>query len=374
MEPRASTHNSRVTPSVLPPSRLERGVAAALLLALAVGCFFVLRPFVAAILWGAILAFATWPVFGLVKRRLHLGRSAAALLMVVAAFLVMLAPLFLVVADVADGAKQLVKAGKDILAAGLPGPPDWIASIPFAGARIDEQWRHLATEEQDIQVLLAPYAAAMGRWGLDKGVNVGIVLAQGALELALALFVAFFFYRDGAALAARARDGLSRLLGDSGPRLLSVAGNTVKSVVYGVLGTALIQAMLMLVGLLIAGVPNAVLLAFVTGITSPLPIGPPIVWLGAAAWLYATAGWGWAVFMLAWGAGLVSMADNVVRPLLISRGGTTPIVVTLLGILGGVIAFGFLGLFLGPTLLAVGYSLVSEWTARHPAAERQKQA
>ncbi|MBM3479558.1 MAG: AI-2E family transporter, partial [Alphaproteobacteria bacterium] len=164
------------------------------------------------------------------------------------------------------------------------------------------------------------------------------------------------------------------LLGDSGPRLLSVASNTVKSVVYGVLGTALIQAMLMLVGLLIAGVPNAVLLAFVTGITSPLPIGPPIVWLGAAAWLYATAGWVWAVFMLAWGAGLVSMADNVVRPLLISRGGTTPIVVTLLGILGGVIAFGFLGLFLGPTLLAVGYSLVSEWTARHPAAERQKQA
>jgi predicted PurR-regulated permease PerM len=117
-----------------------------------------------------------------------------------------------------------------------------------------------------------------------------------------------------------------------------------------------------------------VLLAFVTGITSPLPIGPPVVWLGAAAWLYATAGWGWAVFMLAWGLGLVSMADNVVRPLLISRGGTTPIVVTLLGILGGVIAFGFLGLFLGPTLLAVGYSLVSEWTARHPAAERQTQA
>jgi len=194
------------------------------------------------------------------------------------------------------------------------------------------------------------------------------------LELALALFVAFFFYRDGASLAARARDGLSRLLGESGPRLLSVAGNTVKSVVYGVLGTALVQAMLMLVGLLIAGVPNAVLLAFVTGITSPLPIGPPVVWLGAAAWLYATAGWGWAVFMLAWGLGLVSMADNVVRPLLISRGGTTPIVVTLLGILGGVIAFGFLGLFLGPTLLAVGYSLVSEWTARHPAAERQTQA
>jgi predicted PurR-regulated permease PerM len=117
----------------------------------------------------------------------------------------MLAPLFLVVADVADGAKQLVKAGKDILAAGLPGPPDWIASIPFVGARIDEQWRHMTSEEQEIQALLAPYAAAMGRWGLDKGVNIGIVLAQGALELALALFVAFFFYRDGASLATGSR-------------------------------------------------------------------------------------------------------------------------------------------------------------------------
>lgn len=365
------THNSPVAASPHPPSRLERGIAATLLVALAIGCFVVLRPFVAAILWGAILAYATWPVFGMVQRRLGIGRSAASLLMIVAAFLVMLAPLFLVVADVADGAKQLAKAGRDILAAGLPGPPDWIAAIPLVGSRVDDQWRSLSTQEQEIQGLLAPYAAAMGRWGLDKGVNVGIVLAQGALELALALFVAFFFYRDGEALAGRARDGLSRLLGERGPRLLAVAGNTVKSVVYGVLGTALVQATLMLVGLLVAGVPNAVLLAFVTGVTSPLPIGPPVVWLGAAAWLYATAGWGWAVFMLAWGAGLVSMADNVVRPLLISRGGTTPIVVTLLGILGGVIAFGFLGLFIGPTLLAVGYSLVHEWTTRHLAADAQ---
>ena len=254
-----------------------------------------------------------------------------------------------------------------------PGEEDEAVALGCAAVvSTPEAWeRARARHDLDVHVEVE---TGMGRWGLDKGVNIGIVLAQGALELALALFVAFFFYRAGASLASRLRDGLSRLLGESGPRLLSVAGNTVKSVVYGVLGTALVQAMLMLVGLLIAGVPNAVLLAFVTGITSPLPIGPPVVWLGAAAWLYATAGWGWAVFMLAWGLGLVSMADNVVRPLLISRGGTTPIVVTLLGILGGVIAFGFLGLFLGPTLLAVGYSLVSDWTARHPAAERPKQA
>lgn len=360
-------------PSAL-PSRLERGIAATLLAALAIGCVLVLRPFFAAILWGAILVYATWPVFTWIQRRLRIGRSAAALLMILAAFLVMVAPLALVVSDFADDVRDLLRNLRVVMSMNLPDPPEWVVQLPMVGPRVDEQWRKLSLEEQELQTLAAPYLEALGRWGWGKGVNIGIGLAQGTLELVLALFVAFFFYRDGARLAGRIEGGLMRLAGQRGQRLLHVAGNTVQAVVYGIVGTALVQAALMLVGLTIAGVPNAMLLAFLTGITSPLPVGPPIFWIGAAIWLYATAGLGWCLFMLAWGAGLVSMADNVVRPLLISRGGTTPIVLTLLGILGGVFAFGFLGLFLGPTLLALGYSLLQEWTSPEPAAAESRSA
>lgn len=344
-------------------ARIERGVVGILLAGLVIGCLLVVRPFIAAILWAAILAYATWPAFLAVERRLGVRRSTAALITILIACAVMLAPLVFVVTDFADDATSMVRNARDFLAAGLPGPPSWVASIPVIGARIDEQWKLIAADRSELEVLIAPYAQVLGRWGLDAGVNVGLGLAQGTLELALALFITFFFYRDGAALALRIQGGLARLAGERGLRLLDVAGNTVQAVVYGVVGTALVQAALMLIGLMIAGVPNAILLAFLVGITSPLPIGPPLVWIGSAIYLYLTDGIGWAVFMLVWGIALVSSADNIVRPLLIARGGTTPIVITLLGILGGVLAFGFLGLFLGPTLLAVGYSLLHEWTA-----------
>ena len=350
------------------PSRLERGIAATLLVALAVGCLFVLRPFFAAILWGAILVYATWPVFVWLQKRLAIGRSTAALIMILIAFAVMVAPLAFVVADFADDVAALMREVNVVLAMNLPEPPAWVAGLPFVGAKLDEHWRRLSVDEPELQTLVAPYLEALGRWGWGKGVNIGIGLAQGTLELLLALFVAFFLYRDGTAIAARVEGGMVRLAGARGQRLLNVAGTTTQAVVYGIVGTAIVQASLMLIGLTIAGVPNALLLAFLTGITSPLPVGPPIFWLGAAVWLYATAGLGWCLFMLAWGAGIVSMADNVVRPLLISRGGSTPIVLTLLGILGGVLAFGFLGLFLGPTLLALAYSLIQEWTTPEPVA------
>jgi predicted PurR-regulated permease PerM len=131
---------------------------------------------------------------------------------------------------------------------------------------------------------------------------------------------------------------------------------------YGLLGTALAQALVAAIGFAIAGVPAVMLLSVLVFVTSVAPIGPPVVWGGAALWLFATGQVGWGIFMLVWGALLISSVDNVVRPMLISRGSSLPFLLTLLGVLGGVIAFGFVGMFIGPTLLAVGYSLVTGWT------------
>jgi predicted PurR-regulated permease PerM len=144
--------------------------------------------------------------------------------------------------------------------------------------------------------------------------------------------------------------------------VLTTVSRTVRGVMYGMLGTALAQALVAVVGFLIAGVPAVPLLGIGTFLFSLVPVGPPLIWGGAALWLFDQGRPGWGVFMLLWGFFLISGVDNVVKPLLISRGSSLPFLLVLLGVLGGVMAFGFVGLFIGPTLLAVGYSLLRNWT------------
>jgi len=152
-------------------------------------------------------------------------------------------------------------------------------------------------------------------------------------------------------------------------QLLQIVGGTINGVVYGIVGTGIAQAVAALVGYFIAGVPGALMLGFLTFFLSLVPAGPALIWIGAAAWLFHGDRAGWAVFMLLWGFFVISGIDNVVKPLLISRGASLPVALVRLGVLGGVIAFGFVGIFLGPVLLAVGFNLARRWTeARAPAA------
>jgi predicted PurR-regulated permease PerM len=151
-------------------------------------------------------------------------------------------------------------------------------------------------------------------------------------------------------------------MGEHAREVGETISRTVRGVMYGLLGTALAQALVAALGFFIAGVPAVPLLSVLVFVSSLIPVGPPIVWGGAALWLFSRGETGWGIFMLVWGFFLISGVDNVVRPMLISRGSSLPFLLTLLGVLGGVIAFGFVGMFIGPTLLAVGYSLMSGWT------------
>jgi predicted PurR-regulated permease PerM len=152
--------------------------------------------------------------------------------------------------------------------------------------------------------------------------------------------------------------------------LLTVAANTVRGVVYGILGTGLVQALMAGIGYFIAGVPGAALLALLTFFLSVVPVGPPLVWIPAALWLFHQGSTGWGIFMLAWGV-LVSSVDNVVKPWLISQGSDLPFILIFFGVLGGALMFGFIGVFIGPTLLAVGYRLVEEWASVTREAARE---
>jgi predicted PurR-regulated permease PerM len=239
---------------------------------------------------------------------------------------------------------------------GPPQPPTWLESVPVIGRYATERWIEIAGDRQRMfeegQRLIEPAVA----W-LRAG---GLAIGRGMTEIAISILIAFFLYRDRVAFGDRVRAAATRIAGPYAEPLLLLAIGTLHSVVYGILGTALVQGMVAGIGLLIAGVPGAILLGLLTFFLSIVPMGPPLVWVPASVWLYQGGESGWALFMLIWGFG-VSSIDNFLKPWLISQGSTLPFILIFFGVIGGVLAFGFIGVFLGPTLLAVGYRLVLDW-------------
>jgi predicted PurR-regulated permease PerM len=338
--------------------RIEQIVVIALLMLLAVGCLAVLRPFLSALLWAMILSFSSWPLHAWLVRRLRGRRTLAALLMTLLVAAIFILPLAAVGTGLADSVAKVGGMVAVLLREGPPGPPAWVAGLPIVGPDLAERWLEVERLGAGWTAELKPYLDTGLNWLLSLGVRLG----EAILEVSLSVLVAFFFFRDGAEGARRLDAAVKRLAGDRAQQLLAVAGGTVRSVVYGVIGTALAQAALQGFGLWLAGVPAAFFLGFLTFFLGFVPVGPPLVWLPAAAWLLYNGAFGWGLFLVGWGMFVVSGVDNVLRPYLISRGSNLPLLLMLFGVLGGLLAFGFLGVFLGPTLLAVGYVLFREWS------------
>ncbi|MBN1505379.1 MAG: AI-2E family transporter [Sedimentisphaerales bacterium] len=336
--------------------RIEQIAGIALIGAILIGCGFVLRPFLSAILWAAILCFATWPLHELFLKWLRGRRNVAAGLMTAVLSLVLIIPFVVVGLTFTDS----VRAGMEWLdvqqAEGWPPPPAWVERIPLIGDRISQSWADFAADPSPAIHLWKPRLKAAGLWLLRHSLD----LAQGVFQLIVSVLIAFFLYRDGEGLVAQLREGFQRISGDYGQHLMDVVKSTVRSVVYGVIGTGLAQGIVAGIGFAIAAVPSPMLLALFTFFLSFVPFGPPIIWIGASIWLFAQGATGWGIFMAAYGVLAISSVDNVVKPYIISRGSKLPFVVMFIGVLGGVAAFGFIGIFLGPTLLAVGYSLAQE--------------
>ena len=358
------------TPSPTPPlspaaARIEQWITLVVLAVLVGGCYLVLKPFLTAVILAIILCCATWPVFARLQRAMGGRATWAALLVTLAVALVVLAPFVIVGISLAQNVNELLEHGKRLIDEGPPDPPAWVGQIPLVGEHARAYWAGIAHDSASFIGDLKQYIQPLQAFAISSGASV----AQGALQLALSIFIAFFFYRDGEAMSRRLTAGVGRIAGANGQHLIGVAVATMRGVVYGILGTAIAQGVLAAVGFWLAGVPAAPLLGLVTFFLSPVPIGPPLIWAPAAFWLFSQDHAGWGVFMLIWGVAVVSSVDNFVKPLIISRGSNLPFILVLLGVLGGVIAFGFIGVFLGPTLLAIGFALIHDWSE-----ERRKAA
>lgn len=336
--------------------RFELVISGAALVLLLLGCAVVLRPFVTSLLWAVVLWLTTAPIHQEVLTWVGGRRTAAAALMTLGIASVLLVPIVIVGFSLADSAQDLAAATSRWFESGPPQPPQWLESIPLIGRYVAERWAAIAGDSQrmieQLQTVVQPATSVL--------VSSGLTIGRGMTELAMSVLIAFFLYRDRVAFGDHFRAAAARIAGPSADPLIDLAVNTLHSVVYGILGTAVAQGVMSAIGLLIAGVPGAILLGLLTFFLSIVPMGPPLVWVPASVWLYQTGQTGWALFMLIWGVG-VSSIDNFLKPWLISQGSTLPFILIFFGVIGGALAFGFIGVFLGPTLLAVGYRLVLDW-------------
>ena len=339
----------------------RRLLLAAAALALALACLLVLRPFIVPILWAGVLAYASWPVFGALRRLLHRFDTLAALLMTLIIGCAVVMPvlwiLVLVQSELIGAYHQLT----GYLAHGSPQLPAFVQRAPWIGERLQQALQRYSANP-------AALTQQASRWVLSWASQLGSIIGgvgRNLLRLALTLVTLFFFFRDGERIALQGQQVLHRLFQDRLDAYLQTAGRMTRAVVYGLLITAFAQGLIAGIGYAVLGLSAPVLLGMLTGILSIVPLaGTAIVWAPIAVWLMVSSHLIKGVILLGWGSLLVHPAENVLRPLLISNAMRVPFLLVLFGALGGLAAFGLIGLFVGPVLLAIAMAVWREWAAR----------
>jgi len=335
--------------------------AVAVLLTLA---YQVIAPFLVALTWAGILVFVTWTPFERLARLVRSRWLAAALIVLVLGS-VLVTPLVFAGIELSSRIDAIGDWYQQKMATGWPPVPHWIATLPLVGPRIEHFWTDLGTGDP----VAVAKARELGKLLIGLLLKVAAALGQGLLLGLLSLIFALFIYLGGQQLARWLYALAGRLGGEQGRELLDVAGETVRAVVYGIIGTALVQGALACFGYWISGVPYALSFGLISGLLALIPDGQALVGLPLALWLYQQGQTGWAIFLAIWMIGVVGVADNVIKPLLIGKRSSLPVVLILIGVVGGALAWGALGLFLGPTLLAVCHNVLGHWAFPQGSAQ-----
>ena len=329
------------------------------ILALIAASLWILRPFLAAAIWAIMIVVATWPLLKTLQRRLGGRRGLAVAVMTLAMLLLLVVPLWLAISTIADHAEDIANLARKFAASGLPQPPAWVAGLPLVGEKLAALWGQLADAgSQGLVAKAEPYAAQSGRWILAQVGGLGFMLLQFLLIVVLSAIL----YASGEAGASRALRFGRRLAGERGENAIILAGQAIRGVALGVGVTAIVQTLLGGIGLASAGVPFATLLSAVMLMLCIAQLGPGLVLFPAVAWLFWMGDTGWGSFLLVWSV-IVTALDNFLRPMLIKKGADVPLLLIFAGVIGGMLGFGLIGIFVGPVVLAVTYTLLEAWMA-----------
>ena len=326
---------------------------------LILGALWILRPFLGATIWATMIVVASWPALLWLQGRLWGKRWLATTLMTSVLLLVFVVPLSLAIVTIVVESDRIVGWFRALSVAQLPPPPAFIRELPLVGPRVVEAWEQaVLTGPGGLAARLAPYANDIVRWFVAEVGGVGFLVVQFLVTVVLA---ALMYARGETAAATVRRFGL-RLAGERGDNVVVLAGQAIRAVALGVGVTAIAQSVLGGVGLAIAGVPFASLLTAVMFMLCIAQLGPMLVLVPAVVWLYWSGEAGWGTFLLVVTV-IAGTMDNVLRPMLIKRGADLPLLLILAGVIGGLVAFGLVGIFVGPVLLAVTYKLLGDWIA-----------
>ena len=326
---------------------------------LLIGCIAVLTPFIGTLLLAVVICVTSSPMRDALLKLCRGRRNLMAALLCLLLVLLLVLPMALLSGSLADGVELAIAYLRPLLESGLPADvPDWVSEIPLFGSGFADYWHKLIASREEMNELLRQLIAPTRKMALAAVSLFG----QGLFQLALVIFFAFFIFRDADTYADAVRTASRKLAGNLGERMFRLADGTVTGVMIGIVGTAAAQALVAMVGFIVAGVPGIVILTVATFFFSMVPvIGATLIWAGAAVWLYEGGQTGWSIFMVLWGMFGISSVDNFLKPILISRTSSLPLLLIVVGVFGGVLVFGFIGLFLGPTLLALGQVLIREW-------------
>jgi predicted PurR-regulated permease PerM len=339
---------------------LTRVVLAVLFLGGLIGlAAWVLRPFFGALVWAVMIVVPTWPLMARLERAFGRRRWVAVSAMTALLVLVFLVPLAAAVGTVLGNADAIGAGAKRLAELNIPPPPAWLEGLPLLGRRAAALWREV--QDSTLGVVIAPYAHDLGRWLIARLGSFGALAGQ----LILTVIAAAVLYAQGEHAARWALRFGARLAGRHGEGAIHLAAQAIRGVAMGVVLTALLQAAIGGAGLGLAGVPFATLLTALIFLLAVAQIGGAIVLVVPVIWLYSTGSPGWGTFLLVVTVATATI-DNVVRPILIKRGADLPLALIFVGVIGGLVAFGLIGIFVGPVVLAVAYTLLQAWLGLEP--------
>jgi predicted PurR-regulated permease PerM len=348
-------------------SDITRGVLAVLFIVALIGSsIWILRPFLGAIVWAATVVVATWPLMISLQTWLWNKRALAVTVMTLLLLCVLVVPLTFAIGAIVSNVDDIVAWVKSLASFKVPATPDWVANLPLVGAKAVELWERVAAVGiQEATVRAAPYAGGLIAWFAAQLGGVGVLL----VEFLLTIILAAAMYANGELTTQKLVRFGRRLAGSGGENAVYLAGQTIRGVALGVVVTALAQSLFAGLGLVIAGVPFAGALTGAMLFLSIAQIGVLPVLAGAVAWLYWSGASGWGTFMLAWTI-IAGAMDNFLRPILIRKGADLPLLLVFAGVIGGLLSFGLIGIFVGPVILAVADKLLMAWIERDVQEER----